>query len=79
LPRAYRSSGGRGRSLRVWTHEGVGATWPEVPPVVAWTGWWSQAFFTFHPIPKYFLLHLSHQIFWRMHGVLNIGKKKIIA
>jgi hypothetical protein len=28
-----------------------------------------------HPNPKYFLFHLLHQIFRRMHGVLNIGKK----
>jgi hypothetical protein len=27
------------------------------------------------PNPKYFLLHTSHQIFRRMHGVLNVGKK----
>jgi hypothetical protein len=25
--------------------------------------------------PKYFLLHTSHQIFRRMHGALNVGKK----
>jgi hypothetical protein len=24
---------------------------------------------------KYFLLHTSHQIFRRMHGALNVGKK----
>jgi hypothetical protein len=28
-----------------------------------------------HPNPKYFLFHPSHQIFQRMHGVLNVGKK----
>jgi hypothetical protein len=28
-----------------------------------------------HPNPKYFLLHPSHQIFRRMHGALNVGKK----
>jgi hypothetical protein len=28
-----------------------------------------------HPNPKYFLFHPSHQIFRRMHGVLNVGKK----
>jgi hypothetical protein len=27
------------------------------------------------PNPKYFLLHTSHQIFRRMHGALNVGKK----
>jgi hypothetical protein len=27
------------------------------------------------PNPKYFLLHTSHQIFRRMHGTLNVGKK----
>jgi len=34
-----------------------------------------QALFTFHPNPKYFLFHPSHQIFRRMHGALNVGKK----
>jgi hypothetical protein len=24
--------------------------------------------------PKYFLFHLSHRIFRRMHGALNVGK-----
>jgi hypothetical protein len=28
-----------------------------------------------HPNTKYFLFHLSHQIFRRMHGALNVGKK----
>jgi hypothetical protein len=28
-----------------------------------------------HPNPKYFLFHPSHQIFRRMHGALNVGKK----
>jgi hypothetical protein len=27
------------------------------------------------PNPKYFLFHPSHQIFRRMHGALNVGKK----
>jgi hypothetical protein len=34
-----------------------------------------MALFTFHPNPKYFLFHPSHQIFRRMHGTLNVGKK----
>jgi hypothetical protein len=25
---------------------------------------------------KYFFFHLSHQIFQRMHGALNVGKKR---
>jgi hypothetical protein len=29
-----------------------------------------------HPNPKYFLFHPSHQIFRRMHGALNVGKKE---
>jgi hypothetical protein len=33
------------------------------------------AAFTSPPNPKYFLLHTSHQIFWRMHKALNVGKK----
>jgi hypothetical protein len=33
------------------------------------------AAFTSHASPKYFLFHLSHQIFGRMHGALNIDKK----
>jgi hypothetical protein len=28
-----------------------------------------------YPNPKYFLFHPSHQIFRRMHGALNVGKK----
>jgi hypothetical protein len=28
-----------------------------------------------HPNPKYFLFHPSHQIFQRMHGAFNVGKK----
>jgi hypothetical protein len=28
-----------------------------------------------HLNPKYFLFHPSHQIFQRMHGALNVGKK----
>jgi hypothetical protein len=28
-----------------------------------------------HPTPKYFLFHPSHQIFRRMYGTLNVGKK----
>jgi hypothetical protein len=28
-----------------------------------------------YPNPKYFLFHPSNQIFRRMHGALNIGKK----
>jgi hypothetical protein len=28
-----------------------------------------------HPNPKYFLFHPSHQIFRRMYGALNVGKK----
>jgi hypothetical protein len=28
-----------------------------------------------HPNSKYFLYHQSHQIFRRMHGTLNVGKK----
>jgi hypothetical protein len=28
-----------------------------------------------HPNPKYFLFHPSNQIFRRMHGALNVGKK----
>jgi hypothetical protein len=35
----------------------------------------SQALFTSHPNPKYFLFHPSHQIFRRMHEALNVGKK----
>jgi hypothetical protein len=34
-----------------------------------------KALFTSHPNPKYFLFHPSHQIFRRMHEVLNVGKK----
>jgi hypothetical protein len=34
-----------------------------------------MALFTWHANPKYFLFHLSHQIFKRMHGALNVGKK----
>jgi hypothetical protein len=33
------------------------------------------AVFTSHANPKYFLFHPSHQIFGRMHGALNVGKK----
>jgi hypothetical protein len=29
--------------------------------------------------PKYFLCHPSHRIFGRMHGALNVGKKKLIV
>jgi hypothetical protein len=35
----------------------------------------AEAAFTSPPNPKYFLLHTSHQIFRRMHGALNVGKK----
>jgi hypothetical protein len=28
-----------------------------------------------HPNPKYFFFHPSHQIFRRMYGALNVGKK----
>jgi hypothetical protein len=35
----------------------------------------TKALFTFHPNSKYFLFHPSHQIFRRMHGALNVGKK----
>jgi hypothetical protein len=35
----------------------------------------TKALFTSHPNPKYFLFHPSHQIFRRMHGALNVGKK----
>jgi hypothetical protein len=35
-----------------------------------------MALFTSHPNPKYFIFYLSHQIFRRMHGALNIGKKR---
>jgi hypothetical protein len=35
----------------------------------------NKALFTSHPNPKYFLFHPSHQIFRRMHGALNVGKK----
>jgi hypothetical protein len=31
--------------------------------------------FTSHANPKYFLFHPSHQIFKRMYGALNVGKK----
>jgi hypothetical protein len=34
-----------------------------------------KAVFTSHANPNYFLFHPSHQIFGRMHGALNIGKK----
>jgi hypothetical protein len=34
-----------------------------------------EAAFTSPPNPKYFLLHTSYQIFQRMHGALNVGKK----
>jgi hypothetical protein len=34
-----------------------------------------QALFTSYTNSKYFLLHPSHQIFKRMHGALNVGKK----
>jgi HEPN domain-containing protein len=34
-----------------------------------------KALFTSHANPKYFLFHPSHQIFERMHEVLNVGKK----
>jgi hypothetical protein len=33
------------------------------------------ALFTSPPNPKYFLFHPLHQIFRRMHGTLNVGKK----
>jgi hypothetical protein len=33
------------------------------------------ALFTSYPNPKYFLFHLSHQIFRHMHGALNVDKK----
>jgi hypothetical protein len=36
---------------------------------------WNRVFSLPHPNPKYFLLHPSHQIFWRMHRALNVGKK----
>jgi hypothetical protein len=39
------------------------------------TGHINRALFTSHPNPKYFLFHPSHQIFRRMHGVLNVDKK----
>jgi hypothetical protein len=35
----------------------------------------NKALFISHPNPKYFLFHLSHQIFRRMYGALNVGKK----
>jgi hypothetical protein len=35
----------------------------------------SMTSFTFPSNPKYFLLHISHQIFRRMHEALNVGKK----
>jgi hypothetical protein len=34
-----------------------------------------QGAFTSHANPKYFLFHPLHQIFERMHVVLNVGKK----
>jgi hypothetical protein len=37
--------------------------------------WACQGVITFHVNPKYFLFHLSHRIFKRMYGVLNVGKK----
>jgi hypothetical protein len=35
----------------------------------------TRGVFTSHANPKYFLFHLLYQIFERMYGVLNIGKK----
>jgi subtilisin family serine protease len=35
----------------------------------------TMALFTSHANPKYFLFHPSHQIFRRMYGALNVGKK----
>jgi mTERF domain-containing protein len=35
----------------------------------------TEALFTFHANPKYFLFHPSHRIFRRMHGALNVVKK----
>jgi hypothetical protein len=35
----------------------------------------TMAAFTSHPNPKYFFFHPLHQIFRRMHGALNVGKK----
>jgi hypothetical protein len=35
----------------------------------------SSALFSCHANPKYFLFYLSHRIFKRMHGALNVGKK----
>jgi hypothetical protein len=34
-----------------------------------------EAVFTSHANPKYFIFHPSHQIFRRIHEVLNVGKK----
>jgi hypothetical protein len=36
----------------------------------------AKALFTSHANLKYFFFHLSHQIFQRMHGALNVGKKR---
>jgi hypothetical protein len=35
----------------------------------------SKAALTCHAYPKYFIFHLSHRIFRRMHEALNVGKK----
>jgi hypothetical protein len=43
------------------------------PHFPACTG--SKGVFTSHANPKYFLFHSSHQIFGRMHRVLNVDKK----
>jgi hypothetical protein len=44
-------------------------TWATLRPV------WFEAFSLPHLNPKYFLFHPSHQIFRRMYGALNVGKK----
>jgi len=39
----------------------------------------NKALFRSHPKSKIFQDFSSHQILWRMHGALNVGKKKLIA
>jgi hypothetical protein len=36
----------------------------------------NKGVFTSHANPKYFFFHPSHRIFGRMHGVLNVVKKR---
>jgi hypothetical protein len=44
-------------------------------PDFALVAFCTEALFTWHANPKYFLFYPSHRIFKRIHGALNVGKK----